>query len=186
MRCTLSEPGYYRYPTIYGNTIVFSCEDDLWTVEASGGTARRLTAGHGECSMARFSPDGKWIAFIGRDEGHPEVFVIPSAGGLAKRLTYMGGLICNVCGWSEDSREIIFSSDAKAAFYRHSEAFAVSVEGGLPRPLDLGQVQSIAYGKKNRSAIVETITIRRAGRDIEAEQQGRSGSMPSAMVRLQN
>ncbi|MCA9449733.1 MAG: hypothetical protein KC931_21610, partial [Candidatus Omnitrophica bacterium] len=37
------EEGYYRYPTIHGDTIAFVAEDDLWTVPATGGTAMRLT-----------------------------------------------------------------------------------------------------------------------------------------------
>jgi len=149
----MSEPGYYRYPTIDGDSIVFSCEDDLWTVSAQGGLARRLTAGQGECSVPRFSPDGKNIAFVGRDEGHPEIFVIPAAGGLSKRLTYMGGLVCNLCGWTADGKEIVFSSEARSPFFRHTEAFAISLDGGLPRSLNLGHVQSIAFGANNTSAI---------------------------------
>ena len=39
----MSEAGYYRHPSIQGDTVVFVCEDDLWTVAAEGGTARRLT-----------------------------------------------------------------------------------------------------------------------------------------------
>lgn len=149
----MSEPGYYRYPTIYGDTIVFTCEDDLWCVSVEGGVARRLTAGQGECGMAKYSPDGKRIAFIGRDEGHPEVFVIPAEGGLARRLTYMGGLTMNVCGWSADGKEILFTSESQSPFFKHNEGFAISVEGGLPHSLNLGHVQSISYGRNNRCAI---------------------------------
>ncbi len=37
----MSTQGYYRYPTIRGEQVVFVSEDDLWTVPASGGVARR-------------------------------------------------------------------------------------------------------------------------------------------------
>ena len=35
--------GYYRTPSINGETIAFITEDDVWSVAASGGLARRLT-----------------------------------------------------------------------------------------------------------------------------------------------
>jgi tricorn protease len=138
------EIGYFRYATISSESIVFACEDDLWSITASGGTAHRLTTGHGEFATPKLSPDGKRVAFVGREEGHPEVYVIPIEGGLPKRLTYLGGETCYVSGWSSDGKEILFTSDAKAPFVRHSEAFSVSCEGGLPRPLQLGHVQSIS------------------------------------------
>ena len=43
--------GYYRYPTIAGDRIVFVCEDDLWSLPAGGGTATRLTASFGLAEM---------------------------------------------------------------------------------------------------------------------------------------
>ena len=75
--------GYYRTPTIAGDTIVFVCEDDLWSVGAGGGLARRLTAGPGAVALPRLSPDGSTVAYVGRDEGAPEVYTIPAAGRAA-------------------------------------------------------------------------------------------------------
>ena len=51
-----------RFPTIHGDSIVFSYAGNLYTVAASGGTARRLTSHEGYEMFARFSPDGKWLA----------------------------------------------------------------------------------------------------------------------------
>lgn len=34
-------PGYYRDPAIYGDTIIFTAEGDLWTVSVKGGAAWR-------------------------------------------------------------------------------------------------------------------------------------------------
>ena len=51
--------------------VVFCAEDDLWSVAASGGIARRLTANLGAVTHPLFSPDGEWLAFVGREEGQP-------------------------------------------------------------------------------------------------------------------
>ena len=139
----MSDQGYCRFPTIHGNTLIFCCEDDLWTVSTEGGIARRLTAGKGECAMPRLSPDGSLVAFTCQDEGHAEVYVMPSSGGEARRLTYLGAP-CVLSGWSPDGQEILFSSDSGSPFLRHTEGFAVNAAGGQPRKLNLGHLISVS------------------------------------------
>ena len=62
-----SEPsgrgGYYRYPSVHGDTVVFTSEGDIWTVALQGGTARRLTSNSGVESMARISTDGRQVPY---------------------------------------------------------------------------------------------------------------------------
>ena len=104
-----------RFPTIHGNHIVFTYAGDLYTVAADGGIARRLTSHDGFEMFARFSPDGKWIAFTGQYDGNTEVYVMPADGGVPKRLTYTATLGRDdvsdrmgpnniVMGWKNDSK----------------------------------------------------------------------------------
>ncbi len=148
----MSEQGYYRFPTIQGNTIVFCCEDDLWSVDAGGGVARRLTAGKGEYSMPRLSPDGTMVAFTCQDEGHAEVYVMPATGGESRRLTYLGAP-CVLSGWSAGGQEILFSSDSGSPFLRHTEGFAVNAAGGQPRKLNLGHLVSLSISATGAVAL---------------------------------
>lgn len=71
--------GYVRFPTIHQDQIVFVSEDDLWLIPSEGGRAERLTAGTSEVSYPQFSPDGEQLAFVGREEGPSEVYVMPAA-----------------------------------------------------------------------------------------------------------
>src|SRR5947209_156397 len=78
----------FRQPAISKTDIVFSYAGDLWIVSRSGGDARRLTTGIGVETNPYFSPDGNWVAFTGDYDGNTDVYVIPSTGGVPKRLTY--------------------------------------------------------------------------------------------------
>ncbi len=95
--------GYYRYPALHGDTLVFTAEGDLWIVSAAGGTARRLTTHPGEESRAAISPDGRTVAFTATYEGPAEVYTMALAGGLPARRTYEGGG-ATVTGWTPDGK----------------------------------------------------------------------------------
>src|ERR1700733_7064415 len=95
--------GYYRFPAIHGQTVVFTSEGDLWEVPAEGGTARRLTAHPGDETHAAFSPDGKTIAFSADYEGPTEVYTMPAAGGLPSRRPFDGGRAM-VVNWTPDGK----------------------------------------------------------------------------------
>lgn len=83
-----STKGFYRYPALYKDTLVFAAEGDLWTVSIKGGTGRRLTTHPGEETHPVISPDGKTLAFSATYEGPTELYIMPLSGGLPSRLTY--------------------------------------------------------------------------------------------------
>jgi len=95
--------GYYRSPSIHGNTIVFTSEGDLWTAGTEGGIARRLTTHPGMEDHAAISPDGKLIAFSAQYDGPTEVYTMPLDGGLPTRRTFSGQTSFPV-GWTPDGR----------------------------------------------------------------------------------
>ena len=140
----MTQQGYLRQPSLQGQAIVFVCDDDIWRVDAGGGTARRLTAGLGEPAAPMLSPDGKWIAYVGRDEQHPEVYLMPAEGGPARRMTWLGPDVI-VRGWTPEGR-ILFVTTHGQPFFRNYRAFTLPVTGGLPHMLPLGQVNHLAFG----------------------------------------
>src|SRR5690606_2062795 len=105
--------GYYRFPDVHDDRVVFVSEDDLWEVALEGGRARRLTANPGPSAYPVYSPDGTRIAYTGRDEGVTEVQVMDADGGSPTRLTYHGAL-SQVVGWDGD--EIVYASNAEWPF----------------------------------------------------------------------
>ncbi|MCP5108291.1 MAG: peptidase S41, partial [bacterium] len=110
--------------------IAFSYEGDLWLADTGGGTAYRLTGMQGEEKDPRFSPDGKWIAFSGSQDGNFNVYVMPAAGGEIKQLTFHDSRD-RVDSWSWDSKYIYFNSNR----YNNFTAFKVGIGGGTPERL---------------------------------------------------
>ena len=95
--------GYYRFPAVAGNTVVFTAEGDLWRVPITGGVAQRLTSNAGEESHASISPDGQTVAFSASYEGPTEVYTMPLGGGPPTRRTYEGASAL-VVGWTPDGK----------------------------------------------------------------------------------
>ncbi len=139
--------GYVRFPTIYGDQIVFTAEDDLWRVSVTGGRAERLTAGVAAATRPSFSPDGRQIAFTGSDEGPEEVYVMPADGGPSRRLTYLAGR-GQVVGWQPDGSMILYAGSAGLPSPRWRMLFGISPEGGEPVRLPYGVANAIAFGPR--------------------------------------
>jgi tricorn protease len=135
-----------RFPDIHGDKVVFTYAGDLWTAATSGGMATRLTAHPGLELFAKFSPDGKWIAFTGQYDGDEQVYVIPATGGIPKQLTFYPsrgplparwGYDDQVYGWTPDSKAVVFRSLREYFDLGDSRLYTVSVDGGLPQALPM-------------------------------------------------
>src|SRR5262245_4376303 len=95
--------GYYRFPTLHNDVVVFVAEGDLWRGSTSGGTATRLTTHLAEETNPAISPDGRTVAFTARYEGPAEVYSMPIEGGLPKQHSWEG-VGATVVGWTPDGR----------------------------------------------------------------------------------
>ena len=63
-------------------TVIFSYDGDIWSLDLSTDNAVRLTAMDGRETNPLFSPDGNWITFTGRQEGNPNIYLMPATGGI--------------------------------------------------------------------------------------------------------
>ena len=105
------ETGYYRWPVVHGEELVFASEGDLWRAPRGGGAAVRLTTHPEEESRPTILPDGRWLAFNAHYDGAMEVYVMPLSGGAPTQLTFEGGGTA-VRGWTADGKVLFRSSTA--------------------------------------------------------------------------
>jgi len=146
--------GYYRQPAIHRDTIVFVCEDDLWSVPVGGGVARRLTANPGLVAFPRISPDGKRIAFTRTEDGPAEVYVMDADGDAPRRLTFSGGDMLRTVGWSRGGTSIVFQSNDGEPFRGKLHLFEVPARGGPARRLPFGPAREIAYEPGGKGVVL--------------------------------
>jgi tricorn protease len=131
-----------RKPTISQTQIAFSYGGDIWIVDRSGGEARRLTSDVGIEIDPVFSPDGTMIAFTGEYDGNENVFVLPAAGGIPKRLSSIPG--DQAVGWTRDGKRVLFRS-TRQSYSHFSQLYAIGIAGGLPEPLPLPMAVEGSY-----------------------------------------
>ncbi len=133
-----STAAYLRLPSIHSEQVVFVTEDDLWSVDTSGGVARRLTSDLVEIGRPAISPDGELVAFASKSQGQPDVHVMPALGGPSQRLTWLGQ--ASVLGWTPDGRVVVASATGQP-FSSLAFAYAIS-----PTPTPGAGWERLGYG----------------------------------------
>lgn len=167
---------YVRFPTIAQDRIVFVCEDDLWETSAQGGPARRLTRLGAAPAQPLLSPDGREVAFIGREEGGADLYALGVAGGALRRLTHLGD-VSAVAAFDRSGR-VVVASAARSPFGARRLLYAVDLAGGEPTPLPFGPASGLAYGPDGRIAIE-----RGSGREPAHWKRYRGGRMGRLWLR---
>lgn len=140
--------GYFQEPAIHGDRLVFRADDNLWLHSIGNGSTALLTQCRGIPQNPRISPDARWLAFTGTEEGTPEVYVMPLTGGSFRRMTYTGSPGARVLGWTPDSCAVIFGTTAENPFRGHNTMFRVSLDGGHPVDMKVGYGSSISFGPR--------------------------------------
>jgi tricorn protease len=93
-----------------GERALFVARGDVFTVPIEKGPTRNLTnTSNAHDRWARWSPDGRRVAFISDASGEDEVYVVDQAGGKPEALTSGGQAMRYAPEWSADGRHIAFS-----------------------------------------------------------------------------
>lgn len=112
------------------NPDTFPDNADIYVIPHGGGRMRRVTNKTGSAAGHAWSPDGKWIAFVGSKGKRGEwwkflekIWIVPSSGGKPRELaprvdndcrnlilgdTSLSGFEVSPCLWSADSRRVYF------------------------------------------------------------------------------
>lgn len=135
----LVRPGYQWLGVVTPDlqTLVFMQNLDgnnLWTVPLdSSAPARRLTASRFEERAPALSPDGRWVAYTGRDTGQDEVYVRNLLDSDTREIVSSDGGREPV--WGPNGRELFFRSVNGDTLYVVSVTPGDEFDRGAARPL---------------------------------------------------
>ncbi|MEP5937986.1 MAG: S41 family peptidase [Erythrobacter sp.] len=143
-----AEEGFYQEPSARGDVLIFASEGDLWRSARTGGTAMRLTSHEEAETDVAVSPDGTMVAFTASYDSTRDVYVMPTAGGAPRRLTFQGGGLKTI-GWTPDGK-VIFSSRMTGAGQAEI-LHTVDPNGGNPTAIPLWRANDATYGTDGKT-----------------------------------
>src|SRR5437899_12749776 len=97
---------WVAYTVGYGDFKQDAFVTQIWLADSTSGRSFQLTRADKSSTTPRWSPDGKWLAFLSnRLEDKNQIFVIDTTGGEAQQLTKSETAISNFA-WAEDGKTI--------------------------------------------------------------------------------
>ena len=109
---------------------------NLWITNAdwqSDGVlkTKQLTWGTSAVSEPTFSPDGKRIAYVGRQQGQKHIFVLAADGGVSEQITRTG-ISNHYPAWSPDGKRLAYVTLVGGI----SKVGVIDAKGGMPKLLE--------------------------------------------------
>jgi serine/threonine protein kinase/Tol biopolymer transport system component len=131
-----SEGAYSPAVSRSGNRLAYErsvSDDNIWRLSLSGpgvasGPPARFIASTRDDGNARYSPDGKRIAFGSTRNGVYGLWVSDADGSNAMELFSRAGAASGDPSWSPDGQRIAFDSSAEG----HTDVYVIQARGGKP------------------------------------------------------
>jgi len=83
-----------------------------WVIKLGARAEPHPLTDHPDDKEAAWSPDGRWVAFLRASGGVDQVYVMPSAGGSARRLSEIPGEVAGFA-WAPDSRSMLLTVESQ-------------------------------------------------------------------------
>jgi dipeptidyl aminopeptidase/acylaminoacyl peptidase len=133
-------------------------DQELFLVDLESGASRRVTENRQNEEDFEFSPDSRWLAYTGPQDGEEyratKIYLVPTAGGESRKL--LGAWVYDgaIGFWKPDSRGIYFA----ATLGVNHQLMQASVEGGEPEQLTSGAHQLRIRRDEDSGVILVALT----------------------------
>ncbi|HSG49219.1 MAG TPA: prolyl oligopeptidase family serine peptidase, partial [Longimicrobiales bacterium] len=140
--------------------------NDIWLVSATGGAPRLLTHSEANDVAPQYSPDGRWIAYLGMtrpgfEADRAQLLLHDRRSGETRSLTADLDASVDFFTWSGDSGTIWFQVQEQI----HHVVYRVPVSGGAPTRV----TQGVYDGGLQVSRVGRTLVVARQATDRPAD-----------------
>jgi Tol biopolymer transport system component/DNA-binding winged helix-turn-helix (wHTH) protein len=131
----VSEKGDKMRPELSpdGKTVAFESDRlgfwDIWTCDVDGRSCSQITSLHGTAGRARWSPNGRYLAFEFHPNERSEIYIVEVPGGVPRLLPTIPGADNLSPSWSRDGKWIYFASKQGAEPF---QIWKTPVQSGAP------------------------------------------------------
>jgi tricorn protease len=145
-----------------GKRAVISTHGELFTIATERGDVTRLTSTPQVREVRpHWSPDGKWIAFVGDTDGREEVWLCDERGGQLKKISNR----------DSEKGQIVWAPDGKALLYTGSDhaLCRYDLDGGKTTVLTTGEVATFggqAIGSPQWSPDGKWVSFTKSGKTL--------------------
>ncbi|HYW72447.1 MAG TPA: S9 family peptidase, partial [Pyrinomonadaceae bacterium] len=149
---------------------------DVWVITVQSGEKRKIAGDPGSADNARWSPDGKWIAFTASSDRDPGpstayLYLVPSEGGTTKQLNSKFDLSAGTPVWTSDGHAIYFSTNIQEAV----EVYKADVPGGVIAEVwRRGGSTGITEISRDGKTFVGTMSLSQQPTEIYVSRNGES------------
>jgi serine/threonine protein kinase len=116
-----------------GHKVVFESDrlgsSDIWYCARDGSNCKQLTSLHATSGTARWSPDGRYVAFESQSESYYNIYVVELPDGKPRLISPFPKASTGAPNWSRDGQWIYFYSTEDRG---HFQLWKVPVKGGAP------------------------------------------------------
>lgn len=102
---------------------------DIWTCNVDGSGCDQVTSLHGTAGRARWSPDGRYIAFEFHPNERSEIYMVEVPGGVPRLLPTIPGADNLSPSWSRDGKFLYFASKSGGEAF---QIWRMPVDGQAP------------------------------------------------------
>jgi tricorn protease len=146
-----------RQPSISNDHIAFIYGGDVWVTNLTNQQTKRLTTTGAVESNPHFSPDGKTIAFSSNRSGMTAVYTVPIEGSSPTRLTWYPSS-ANVCGWTPDGENILYSTARETAPVGHGRLWTVPKNGGPSKLLAKQWGNDGSFSPNGKQIVIDRVS----------------------------